>query len=80
MKRATAKEIISFWLYMLRKEANLGDYGSSDTDQNGAENIIKFFEDLKNKEKVTIRDWQWEKMYEDYKSFQSIVGEIDEPE
>ena len=80
MKRTTAKEIIAFWLYALRKEAGLDDYGSSDTDQNGAENIIRFFENLNDKKTVTIRDWQWEKMYEDYKMFQNLCDEIDEPE
>ena len=76
MKRTTAKEIIAFWLYMIRKESELDGYGSAETDQHGAENIIKFFEDMKDGK--STRNWQWEKTYEDYKAFQSLVDEIKE--
>jgi hypothetical protein len=78
VKRATAKEILAFWLYSIRKEAGLDDYGSVDTDQAGAEHIIKFFEDMNDANSETVRDWQWEHIFEDYQMFQSLCSEIRE--
>lgn len=75
MIRAKAKEIISFWLYLDRKEAGLEDYGSAQTDQDGAERVLQFFEKTERGE--LTKNWQWQHTYEDYKRFECIYQQID---
>lgn len=48
MKRNQAKELLAYWIYLDRKEANLTDFGSSDGDQAYAERILSFFENEKD--------------------------------
>ena len=78
MKRSTAKDILAFWLYKIRCEAELEHFGNADSDQADAERIIRFFEDMSNPDSDTCRDWIWEQKREDYKDFQGVFDAITE--
>ena len=74
MKKNTCREIIAHAIYQLRKEANLEEFGSVQTDQDEAERIIKFFTEINDKD--IVRDWRWERNFEDYRMYQSICENI----
>ena len=74
MKRNNVKTIIAFWLYVRRKDAGLEEFGNANTDQDEADRIIKFFDEMKIN--GAYKNWEWEKTYEDYRQFQNLYDEI----
>ena len=76
MLRSQAKELISFWLYLDRRFANLLEFGDAQSDQCQAEIILRFFEG----EERCYKGLEYAQDKDDFRRFRCIFDQITEKE
>ena len=76
MTRTEATEKIANSIWLVRKGAELEEYGSAETDWKTAESILSFFDEYYGEGVVNLPEWAAKSLMEDYQEYLPIYNEV----